>query len=32
VEKDFVVVGVEKDIGWVWQIVYKTTTYGKVSL
>jgi hypothetical protein len=32
VEGDFVVVGIRKDIGWVWQNVFKTTTYGKVMI
>ncbi len=32
VEGDFVVVGVGKDIGWLWQIAFKTLACGKIGI
>jgi hypothetical protein len=32
VEKYFVVVRIGKDIGWVWQTTFKTTTCWKVNI
>jgi hypothetical protein len=32
VEGNFVVVGIRKDFGQVWQIAFKTTTCGKVGI
>jgi hypothetical protein len=31
-QKDIVVVGVGKNIGWVWQTAYKTTTSQQINL